>query len=79
MSDRRVGRMALTPEGLCGFEYDANWIRNGFSISPFYLPLKPGLVMAKQDPFGGNFGVFDDSCLMAGVIFCLIAICKKKG
>ena len=61
MSDRRVGRMALTPEGLCGFEYDADWIRNGFSISPFYLPLKPGLVMAKQDPFGGNFGVFDDS------------------
>lgn len=61
MSGRRVGRMALTPEGLCGFEYDAGWIQTGFSISPFYLPLNPGLIMAKRDPFNGNFGVFDDS------------------
>ena len=61
ISDRRVGRMALTPEGLCGFEYDVDWIQSGFSISPFYLPLKPGLMLAKRDPFAGNFGVFDDS------------------
>ncbi len=61
ISDSRVGRMALTPEGLCGFEYDVDWIQSGFSISPFYLPLKPGLIMAKRDPFAGNFGVFDDS------------------
>lgn len=61
MSGRRVGRMALTPEGLCGFEYDMEWIQTGFSIAPFYLPLKPGLMMAKRDPFDGNFGVFDDS------------------
>ena len=61
ISDRRVGRMALTPEGLCGFEYDADWIQSGFSISPFYLPLKSGLMLAKRDPFVGNFGVFDDS------------------
>lgn len=61
ISKKRVGRIALTPEGLCGFEYDADWIQTGFSISPFYLPLKPGLIMSKRDPFGGNFGVFDDS------------------
>lgn len=61
MLDRRVGRMAITPEGLCGFEYDDDWVQTGFSISPFYLPLKLGLIMAKRDPFGGNFGVFDDS------------------
>lgn len=61
ISDRRVGRMALTPEGLCGFEYDADWIQSGFSISPFYLPLKSGLMLAKRDPFAGDFGVFDDS------------------
>ena len=51
ISDRRVGRMAITPEGLCGFEYDSDWIRTGFSISPFHLPLKSGLIMAKRDPF----------------------------
>lgn len=61
ISDRRVGRIALTPEGLCGFEYDADWIQSGFSISPFYLPLKSGLMLAKRDPFAGDFGVFDDS------------------
>lgn len=61
MYGRRVGLMALTPEGLCGFEYDAEWMQNGFSISPFYLPLKPGLIMAGRAPFGGNFGAFDDS------------------
>jgi len=61
IADRRVGRLALTPDFLCGFEYDADWITNGFSISPFYLPLKGGLLMAKRDPFHGGFGVFDDS------------------
>ena len=61
MSDRRVGRMALTPEGMCGFEYDADWLENGFSISPFFLPLSPGLSLSRREPFAGNFGVFDDS------------------
>jgi serine/threonine-protein kinase HipA len=61
ISERSVGRMAITPEGLCGFEYDAGWLKDGFSISPYYLPLKQGLMMAKRDPFAGNFGVFDDS------------------
>ena len=61
IADRRVGRLALTPDYLCGFEYDADWITNGYSISPFYLPLKGGLQMAKRDPFHGGFGVFDDS------------------
>lgn len=61
LNESRVGRIALTPEGLCAFEYDAEWLKNGYSISPFYLPLKPGLMIAKRDPFRGNFGVFDDS------------------
>jgi len=56
-----VGRIALTPEGLCAFEYDSEWLKNGHSLSPYYLPLKPGLMIAKRDPFRGNFGVFDDS------------------
>jgi len=56
-----VGRIALTPEGLCAFEYDTEWLKNGHSLSPFFLPLKPGLMIAKRDLFRGNFGVFDDS------------------
>lgn len=56
-----VGKMALSPEGLIVFEYDAQWLRKGFSISPFFLPLKAGAITAKRNPFQGNFGVFSDS------------------
>lgn len=57
----RVGLLALSPERRCLFEYDAEWIRKGFSISPFYLPLKSGVFTARNDPFDGLFGVFNDS------------------
>ncbi|KGL48315.1 type II toxin-antitoxin system HipA family toxin [Porphyromonas cangingivalis] len=63
--NRLVGRLALTKEGLCAFEYSAEWLGTGFSISPFELPLKSGVFIAKRDPFEGGFGVFDD-CLPDG-------------
>ncbi|MDR2934023.1 MAG: type II toxin-antitoxin system HipA family toxin [Rickettsiales bacterium] len=56
-----VGRLAETPEKLLAFEYDSEWLRNGFSISPFYLPLEKRVFIAPRDPFDGNFGVFNDS------------------
>ncbi len=64
-SNRPVGRLALTREGLCAFEYSAEWIASGFSISPFDLPLQGGVFVAKPRPFIGGFGVFDD-CLPDG-------------
>lgn len=64
-NDRLVGRLALTKEGLCAFEYSAEWISSGFSISPFELPLRSGVFVAKPRPFDGGFGVFDD-CLPDG-------------
>lgn len=63
--NRLVGRLALTKEGLCAFEYSAEWIGSGFSVSPFELPLKRGVFIAKPRPFEGGFGVFDD-CLPDG-------------
>jgi serine/threonine-protein kinase HipA len=57
----KVGSLALTPENLCAFEYDVDFLRSGQSISPFYLPLKAGVFVAKPQPFSGNFGVFSDS------------------
>ena len=56
-----VGRISVLPDNLCVFEYDNQFIKNGTSISPFYLPLKPGLFTAKKEPFNGLFGVFSDS------------------
>jgi serine/threonine-protein kinase HipA len=61
MDGQPVGRLAMGRNRLCVFEYNAEWIREGFSISPFYLPLEPGAVTAKREPFDGLFGVFNDS------------------
>ena len=56
-----VGRIALTYDGLCAFEYDAKFLERGFSISPYALPLEKKVFVAERDPFDGTFGVFDDS------------------
>ncbi|MDE7414437.1 MAG: type II toxin-antitoxin system HipA family toxin [Muribaculaceae bacterium] len=60
--DRSVGGVSVTPDNrLNVFEYDKSWLAEGFSISPLELPLKPGIFIAKPQPFYGNFGVFEDS------------------
>ena len=58
---QRLGRIAETPEKLLAFEYDGEWLANGFSISPFKLPLEKRVFIAPREPFDGNFGVFNDS------------------
>ena len=59
--DRQVGTMALYENRLAVFEYDGEWLRDGFSISPFSLPLEKKVFVQKIDPFEGLFGVFADS------------------
>ena len=56
-----VGKLALGKDYLAAFEYDPAFIKTGFSISPFYLPLKPGVFIGRREPFNGLFGVFNDS------------------
>lgn len=59
---RPVGMLSLTPDNrLNVFEYDKTWLADGFSISPLELPLKPGVFIAKPNPFHGDFGIFEDS------------------
>lgn len=58
---RKVGTLASYKECLTAFEYDKDWIEDGFSISPFSLPLVKRLFLPKIDPFNGLFGVFADS------------------
>ena len=60
-NDILVGTLAKTPERIVAFEYDSDWLNNGFSISPFSLPLIKKVFIPKYDPFGGLFGVFNDS------------------
>lgn len=60
--EQAVGTLSLMPDNrLCVFQYDKSWINDGFSISPFDLPLKSGTFVAKPHPFYGNFGIFEDS------------------
>ena len=60
-NDILVGTLAKTLDRVVAFEYDSDWLNNGFSISPFSLPLIKKVFIPKYDPFGGLFGVFNDS------------------
>ena len=60
-NDILVGTLAKTPDRVVAFEYDSDWLNNGFSISPFSLPLIKKVFIPKYEPFGGLFGVFNDS------------------
>ena len=59
--DGHVGTMALFRNRLAAFEYSTDWLKDGFSISPFSLPLEKKVFMPEIDPFEGLFGVFADS------------------
>ena len=61
IGEQLIGRMVLSDKNLSVFEYAPEFLKNGFSISPFYLPLKQGLFTSRPEPFGGLFGVFNDS------------------
>lgn len=56
-----VGILVKNSNNLIAFEYDKNWISNGFSISPITLPLEPKVFIQKIEPFNGLFGVFNDT------------------
>ncbi|MCL2248588.1 MAG: type II toxin-antitoxin system HipA family toxin [Oscillospiraceae bacterium] len=61
IDDRQVGTLAMYQGRFVAFEYADAWLADGFSISPFALPLIKKLFMPKYDPFDGLFGVFADS------------------
>ena len=46
-NDILVGKLAKTNDNLIAFEYDDNWLNNGFSISPYSLPLVKKSVYTK--------------------------------
>lgn len=60
-NDLIVGTLAKTNNNAIAFEYDNEWLNNGFSISPFSLPLEKKVFLPKYEPFNGLFGVFNDS------------------
>lgn len=55
-----VGRLAETSRHVY-FEYNAAFTASGLQISPFKLPLQPGVIEHRDRAFGSLPGVFDDS------------------
>ncbi|MGP1570184.1 MAG: type II toxin-antitoxin system HipA family toxin [Eubacteriales bacterium] len=59
---RKVGTLVQANDNRIAFEYDSEWIENGFSINPFSLPLRKEIFFPRNyNPFEGLFGVFFDS------------------
>jgi serine/threonine-protein kinase HipA len=78
--NRNVGTLTMTPDNrLCAFQYDKEWLANGFSISPLELPLKTDLFIAKPEPFWGNFGIFEDGLPDGYGRYLLHRLLKKQG
>ena len=76
---RKVGTLSLSSKANCQFEYDKDWLANGFSISPLQLPLKAGLFTADYRPFNGNFGIFEDSLPGGYGEYLLRKVLRKSG
>ena len=58
---RKVGAMALYKGHFAAFEYEKEWLADGFSISPFSLALESKVFFRRAEPFDGIYGVFADS------------------
>lgn len=77
--NRKVGTLSMGNRSCCLFEYDREWLRDGFSISPLQLPLKAGLFTADYRPFDGDFGVFEDSLPGGYGDYLLQKVLRREG
>ena len=64
-NSKTVGYLAQLDEGIA-FQYDEKWLKNGFNISTFSLPLEDRVFINRKDIFGGLYGVFADVCPAVG-------------
>jgi serine/threonine-protein kinase HipA len=56
----KVGRLAYKEHKIF-FEYSSEFLKTGLELSPYKLPLQPGVFKCTDDIFEGLFGVFNDS------------------
>ena len=61
------------------FQYDDEWIRNGFSISPLSLPLGKEIYTNPDKTFDGLYGVFNDSLPDGWGILLVKRMLAKQG
>jgi serine/threonine-protein kinase HipA len=78
-NERTVGYLAEVEENVFAFQYDDEWLKTGFSISPFSLPLEKGIFVSKQEMFDGLFCVFRDSLPDGWGELLMNRLLQKKG
>ena len=59
--NKKVGTLAINNKHEVLFQYDKEWIKNGFSLNPLKLPLCDKVFISNTTHFRGLFGVFADS------------------
>ena len=57
--EKLVGTLALTADYKAAFQYAQEWLENGFSISPFSLPLKNQVFVPTKDIFRPFWSIAD--------------------
>lgn len=61
------------------FEYSPDFLQSGIELSPFQLPLRPGVFEDKKRTFDGLFGLFNDSLPDGWGCLLLDRMLRKKG
>ena len=61
IDEKLVGTLAETASHKVAFAYSPEWLKTGFPISPFSLPLENRVFVPEKPTFDGLFGVFADS------------------
>lgn len=80
LADRVVGTLQMTPErDRCVFEYDKAWLADGFSLSPWELPLQSGLIYSREGSFQGGFATFEDSMPDGYGLYLLDRMLRHQG
>ena len=74
-----VGYLAELEDNKIGFQYDEEWVKTGFSISPFSLPLSNKVYINEKLTFNGLYGVFQDSLPDGWGELLLNRMLSKKG
>ena len=74
-----VGYLQELDNKKIAFQYDDNWIKNEFSVSPFSLPLSEKIYISSSPHFNGLYGVFNDSLPDGWGELLVRRILTKKG
>lgn len=61
LDGKLVGQLAETNEKKIAFSYSQEWLEDGFSLNPLYLPLEKKVFIPPNYNFDGLFGIFADS------------------